>query len=179
METSRLILRRWNGNDAESLYKLFGDNDVASACGQKLHTSINYSRHIISDYFSQEPFTYVIELKMLEIPVGMISLKTKEYSNLITQDDELELSFWLGKKYWGQKIIIEASQALLKYAFQHLKKQKISARIYAGNDRAWKVLKKLGFKYQYTRKDVEVPALEENRDEHVFLLNVHNFTYKI
>ncbi|MBQ8481293.1 MAG: GNAT family N-acetyltransferase [Alphaproteobacteria bacterium] len=179
METSRLIIRRWSDDDAENLYLLFSDVDVASACGVQPHSSINYSRHIISDYFSQEPFTFAIELKMLKTPVGMICLKPKEHSNLVTGDDELEFSFWLGKKYWGQKIIIEAGNYLIKYAFKYLKKQKITAKIYAGNDRAWKVLKNLGFKYQYTRKNIEVPALEEKRDEHIFLLNAINFAHKI
>lgn len=179
METARLFLRHWDKDDAENLYILFNDNEVSSACGLKPHNSVNYSRHIISDYFSQEPFTYLIELKMLQIPIGMISLKTKEHSNLVNQDDELELSFWLGKKYWGQKIIIEAGTFLLKYAFKQLKKRQIWAKIYAGNDRAWKTLKNLGFKYQYTRKSVELPMLEERRDEHIFLLNAQNFIYKI
>ena len=44
METERLILRRWNENDAEDLYRYASDPDVGPIAGWPAHQSIDESR---------------------------------------------------------------------------------------------------------------------------------------
>ena len=44
METERLILRRWEDSDAESLYEYAKDPDVGSIAGWPAHQSIGESR---------------------------------------------------------------------------------------------------------------------------------------
>lgn len=44
METQRLILRRWNEDDAEDLYEYASDPAVCPICGWPAHQSIEESR---------------------------------------------------------------------------------------------------------------------------------------
>ena len=50
-ETERLILRRWNEDDAEDLYKYASDPDVGPIAGWPAHQSIDESRDVIKNVF--------------------------------------------------------------------------------------------------------------------------------
>ena len=47
LETKRLILRRWEDSDAESLYEYASDPDVGPIAGWPAHRSLEESRDVI------------------------------------------------------------------------------------------------------------------------------------
>ena len=51
LETKRLILRRWEESDAESLYEYAKDPDVGPIAGWPPHQSIEESKEIIKNGF--------------------------------------------------------------------------------------------------------------------------------
>ena len=85
IETERLILRPWQEDDAEALYKYASDPDIGPPAGWPPHTSVEKSRDIIRTVFAA-PETYAVCLKD-DIPIGSIGLKLKGSTDMTDRDD--------------------------------------------------------------------------------------------
>ena len=168
IETERLILRPWHENDAEALYKYASDPDIGPPAGWPPHTSVENSRDIIRTVFSA-PETYAVCLKDGS-PIGSIGLKLKGSTDMTNRDDECELGYWIGKPFWGQGLIPEASRALLCHAFEDLGMRAVWCGYYDGNEKSKRVQEKLGFVYQYTTEGLEVTLVNEIRTGHTNLM---------
>ncbi|MBQ5995284.1 MAG: GNAT family N-acetyltransferase [Clostridia bacterium] len=164
LRTKRLILRRWEESDAEDLYKYASDPDIGFAAGWKPHESEEESLESIKGVLS-EPETYAVCLKEDGRAIGAISLKLYGSSADVSAKDECELGYWIAKPFWGQGLIPEAAKEMLCRAFEDLKMSKVWCGYYDGNEKSKRVQEKLGFKYQYTKDDVFVPAFNETRTE--------------
>ena len=168
IETERLILRPWQEDDAEALYKYASDPDIGPPAGWPPHISVDNSRDIIRNVFSA-PETYAVCLKDGS-PIGSIGLKLNGSTDMTDRDDECELGYWIGKPFWGQGLIPEASRALLQYAFEHLGMRAVWCGYYEGNEKSKRVQEKLGFVYQYTTEGLEVSLVNEIRTGHTNLM---------
>lgn len=168
IETKRLLLRPWQEEDAEALYKYAKDPDIGPSAGWPSHTSVENSRDIIRTVFSA-PETYAVCLKDGS-PIGSIGLKLKGYTDMTDREDECELGYWIGKPFWGQGMIPEASRALLRRAFEDLGMRAVWCGYYEGNEKSKRVQEKLGFVYQYTTEGLELFLLNEFRTGHTNLM---------
>ncbi len=166
LETERLILRPWLEDDAEDLYKYASDPDVGPAAGWQPHTSVENSRDIIRDVLSL-PNTYAVCLKTDGRAIGSIGFHRKD---LAMYDDEYELGYWIGKPFWGQGLIPEASREMLRYAFEELGMSRIWCGYYEGNVKSRRVQEKLGFIYHHTTEGIEVKLMNEIRTGHAMLM---------
>ncbi len=166
LETNRLFLRQWRIQDAEELYEYAKDPEVGPAAGWPPHRSVEESRQVIRDVFSV-PECDAICLKENDRPVGTIQLKMKDRTDMTDREDECELGYWLGKPLWGQGIIPEAAQEILRHAFEDLHMRKVWCGYYDGNERSRRVQEKCGFHYQWTTENVDVPLMQETRRGHV------------
>lgn len=169
LETERLLLRDWEPEDAVELYRHASDPQVGPAAGWPAHKSVAESRSIILDVLAV-PNTYAIVLKKTGLPVGSVGLKTGPGTDLTDRTDECELGYWIGSTYWGQGLVPEAAQALLRHAFEDLGMQAVWCAYYDGNTKSRRVQEKLGFSFHHTSECVEVPLLGETRTGHVNLL---------
>ena len=59
-----------------------------------------------------------------------------------------EIGYWLGKKYWGKKIMKEAIKLILNFGFKKLKLVRIFARVMHPNISSIKLLEKSSFQYE-------------------------------
>ena len=166
LKTERLILRRWEDSDAESLYEYAKDPDVGPIAGWPAHQSIEESRDVIRNVF-QGKEAYAVCLKTDNKAIGAIELKLNGHTDLTERDDECELGYWLGKPFWGQNIMPEAAGELLRHAFEEIGMQRVWAGYYEGNSKSRRVQEKCGFRYQWTTEGVDVPLLHEKRTGHV------------
>ena len=164
LQTERLILRPWKEADAEECYKYAKDPRVGPIAGWPVHTSVENSRQVILDVL-MVPETYAIALKETGLPVGSIGLHF--HSDLAEKDDEAELGYWMGVRYWGQGRVTEAARELLRYAFEDMKLSRVWCGYYDGNEKSKRVQEKLGFKYQWTTEEVPVPQMDGLRKGHV------------
>ena len=172
LETKRLILRPWNEDDAEELYNLAQDTEIGPPAGWPAHTSVENSREIIRDVLSADE-TYAVCLKEDGKPIGSVGLHRND---LAEKDDEYELGYWIGKKFWGQGLIPEASRELLRHAFNDLNMQTIWCGYYDGNVKSRRVQDKLGFIYHHTTEGLEVSLLGEIRTGHVMIMTKERFS---
>ncbi len=166
LETERLVLRPWREDDAEDLYRYASDPDVGYPAGWIAHTSVENSRDIILNVFSA-PDIFAVCLKENGKAIGSIGFHRND---LAEEDDEYELGYWIGKPFWGQGIITEASCEMLRYAFENLKMNRIWCGYYEGNERSRRVQEKLGFVYQRRTDGLEVSLLKEIRTGHSNLM---------
>ena len=166
LETERLILRRWEDSDAESLYEYARDPDVGPIAGWPAHQSIDESRGVIRNVFSG-PEAYAICLKTDGKAVGAIELKLKGRSDITDREDECEMGYWLGKPLWGRGIMPEAAREMLRRAFEDIGMTKVWAGYYEGNTKSKRVQEKAGFRYQWRSEDVDVPLMHEKRTGYV------------
>ena len=168
IETSRLILRPWQEDDARALYEYARDPEIGPPAGWPPHTSVENSRHVIRNALAA-PETYAVCLKD-GTPIGSIGLKLKGSTDMTDREDECELGYWIGKPFWGQGLIPEAARALLQYAFEDLGMRAVWCGYYEGNAKSKRVQEKLGFVYQYTTEGLEVKLLNEIRTGHTNLM---------
>ena len=166
LETKRLTLRPWRESDAEDLYIYASDPEVGPPAGWPPHTSVENSREIIRAVLSA-PETYAVCLKENGKPIGSIGFHRND---LAQSDDEYELGYWIGKPFWGQGYIPEASREMLRYAFEDLKMNRIWCGYYDGNEKSRRVQEKLGFVYQQRTEGIEVRQMNEIRIGHSNLM---------
>ena len=166
LETERLILRRWEKNDAESLYEYAKDPDVGPIAGWPAHRSIEESRDVIKNVFNGKE-AYAICLKTDNRAIGAIELKLNGHTDMTERDDECELGYWLGKPFWGQGIVPEAVKEMLRHAFEEIGITTVWVGYYEGNAKSKRVQEKCGFRYRWKSEDVDVPLLHEKRTGHV------------
>ena len=168
MQTERLILRPWQDADAERLYTYAKDPEVGPPAGWPAHKSVAESRNVICHVLSA-PQTYAVCLKDGSA-IGSISLKLKGSTDMTDREDECELGYWIGKPFWGQGMIPEAAEELLRHAFEELGMRAVWCGYYDGNMKSRRVQQKLGFVYHHTAEGLEVPLLGETRTGHTMLL---------
>jgi RimJ/RimL family protein N-acetyltransferase len=166
LQTPRLILRPWREDDAEDLYKYASDPEVGPPAGWRPHTSVENSREIIRAVLSALD-TFAVCLKEDGKAIGSIGFHRNDLAEL---DDEYELGYWIGKPFWGQGLIPEASREMLRYAFEDLGMRRIWCGYYDGNVKSRRVQEKLGFVYQYTTHGLYLPLMDEKRTGHTSLL---------
>jgi RimJ/RimL family protein N-acetyltransferase len=155
LQTKRLILRPWQEDDAEALYKYASNPKVGLNAGWEAHTSIENSREIIRDVFSAEEI-YAVVLKETNEPIGCVGFIMGEKKHSTTMDNnDAEAGYWIGVPYWGQGLIPEAMHELIRHGFEDLGLPAIWIGHYDENPQSKRVADKLGFIYQHTEKENE------------------------
>lgn len=169
METQRLLLRPWKEEDAESLYKYACDVRVGPIAGWNPHKSVEESRQIIKDILSADG-TYAVVLKETSEPVGSIGLMLGKNSNLDLSENEAEIGYWIGVPYWGRGLIPEATNELIRYAFEELHIERLWCGYFDGNEKSKRCQEKCGFRYHHTNRDIFWKLTGDIRTEHITCL---------
>lgn len=136
--TRRLVLRPWEPEDAEALFRHASHPCVGPRAGWPPHTDMEESQRIISDVL-MAPEEYAITLG--GAPIGSVGLHLP---------GPPELGYWVAADYWGQGIATEAARAVLDQAFTDLGIPEVTATVADDNVASQRVLYKLGFRYLKT-----------------------------
>lgn len=68
--------------------------------------------------------------------------------------------------FWGQGLIPEAVNELLRHAFEDLRLSSVWCGYYDGNEKSKRAQEKCGFVYHHTEYNKPVPLLNDLRTEH-------------
>ena len=147
IETERLFLREWQKNDVRDLFDIM-KNPLVINGGWKPHSSINTSIGILNEYIESNE-RWAIELKDTGKVIGSIRVypdnnRGKYFAKTI--------SYVLSEDYWGNGYMTEAIKRMIKYLFEKLNIDLLSAFHYPDNDKSQKVLERCGFQYEITIK---------------------------
>ena len=166
LETKRLILRPWEEDDAEDLYRYASHPQIGPLTGWPVHTSVENSREIIKGVLS-EPETYAVIVKEAGHAVGSIGLMIGKASNIDLPDTEGEVGYWIGAPFWGQGLIPVAVMEILRHGFRDLGLSKMWCMYFEGNLRSKRVQEKCGFLYHHSRENRERPLLGRIGTEYI------------
>ncbi len=169
LTTRRLILRRWHETDAGDLYRYAADPDVGPIAGWPPHQSVEESLDVIRNVLNGSE-AYAICLKEDGRAIGAIELKLNGHTDLTDRDDECELGYWLGKPFWGQGIVPEAAEEMIRHAFEDIGMQTVWVGYYEGNHKSKRVQEKCKFRFQRKSEGVDVPLMHEKRTGYVSCL---------
>ena len=151
IETNRLILRPFKLSDSKRVQELAGDFKIAETTLNIPHPYmdgiaeswiINHKDNLSSG----KSITYAIVKKETEDLMGAISLMINKVHK------KAELGYWVGVPYWNKGYCTEASQAIVELGFKELNLNRIYALSMECNNGSWRVMEKIGMKYEGTRR---------------------------
>ena len=159
--TERLALRPLQLIDAPHIQKLVGDWEVARTLARAPHPykdgmAEDWIGSVADNFETGGSFTFAIERRHDGAFIGAVGLERK-------QDTTYVLGYWLGRRYWGQGYMYEATARLVRFGFDERGIERIVASAMPTNVASVAVLTKLGMTVK-GRDMMEFPARGERRD---------------
>jgi RimJ/RimL family protein N-acetyltransferase len=126
------------------------------------------------------PETYAVVLKETGEAVGSVGIMTSksEIHSAEMKENECEIGYWIGEPFWGQGLIPEVVNELLRYAFENLQLTAVWCGYYDGNEKSKRVQEKCGFIYSHTEYNKPTPLMNEFRTEHFTKLTLEKWKNK-
>lgn len=148
--TERLILSQLNTNDVPLLLEYMKDKEISDMTSNIPYPYTEDSAKFwfkISEeaYLSHNGIVFAIR-NLDEQFMGGIGLHKNE-------NNEAEIGYWIGKPFWNQGFITEASVKILEFGFNNLGYQKIFGRVFPHNPASAKVLEKIGMQKEALLKN--------------------------
>lgn len=153
LETKRLILRKTAENDWEPMYRNWAsDERVTRYLTWQPYESAQQLRDTYHCYLmdSQEKidfYDWKIVLKEINEPIGSIGAVSFREDK-----KEIEIGYCLGYPWWHQGIMTEAFQRVIRFLFEEVGVNRISATHDPRNPHSGDVMKKCGLRYEGTKK---------------------------
>ncbi len=145
IRTRRLLLRPFNGNDLPEFFECCHNPNLGNNAGWKPHDTIEESKEFLHAVFiNQENMWAIVDNATTRLigSIGLIPDPKRENAKARM------IGYWLKESHWGQGLMTEAVQAVLKYGFRTLGLDLITANCYPFNLRSQRVLKRQGFIYE-------------------------------
>lgn len=144
LETERLILKKIGNENADELFELLSDAEVAKYDYFYPVQSIAEVRKFIDRYEQEveeaEEITWGLVLKETGKLIGTCCL-----GDFDEDARRAEIGYSIIQAQWGNGYGTEAIEAVLNFGFNIMNLNRIEATITPGNDASVKVLKKLNF----------------------------------
>jgi len=148
LTTPRLILRKFKKSDAPDILEYGSDPETLKfLVWDGLKTTEDAVAAIVNAYWSCPGF-YAIEFEGKCIGCMDIRLKPDHH--------KASFGYVLNRNYWGRGIMTEALAALLKFAFEKLKLNRVESCHYPGNEGSGRVMQKCGMIYEGTARQREL-----------------------
>ena len=141
IKTERLVLRPFRATDAKQVQTLAGDWDVARWLSSVPHPYPDgYAEAWIAkhDQVRSEGRGYPFAVTLNGNLIGSAGVDRRK-------DGHLELGYWLGKAFWGQRLMSEAARAIVGFVFDWLAEARVVAGFVDGNEPSSRILMGLGF----------------------------------
>jgi RimJ/RimL family protein N-acetyltransferase len=139
--TERLLLRPAWGEDADALFRAIGDERIV----RNLATAP-------WPYLPEHARAWATTERPAHRPASLIFRLTPGGSELVggigihdTPDGAVELGYWIARDHWGRGFASEAGRAMVTFARQGLKLERLVAGHFLDNPASGSVLRKLGF----------------------------------
>lgn len=168
IETERLILRKLELSDVESVYNNWcSDKEVSKYVTWDTHQSINdtaeYVKYKVDLYERNYRFDWVVVIKETNEVIGEIdAVKTSVNYSLV------ELGYCFGSKYWNKGYATEALTAIVKYLKEVANVEKITACHISTNPASGRVMQKAGMTYDATLKEYVVDKNTKQRADLIY-----------
>lgn len=149
IETARLVLRRFDPRDWETLARFYADDQVMRHMlpGRGLPRTQAQERaksniHNFNDHWDRRGYgVWAVQDRASGRLIGQCGLRW------IPEAEQTELLYLLAKTAWGRGLASEAGQAALRFGFETANFERLIALTAPENRGSQRVLNKLGFSY--------------------------------
>ena len=153
IETGRLVLRPYSRDDASELQRLIDNKDIALPTINIPHPyedgmAEQWIQKSKEEFEKEEGVHFAIAHHEQHFFIGGIDL-----FNIDKQNEVVELGYWIGKPYWSQGYCTEAARAVIEYAFEMLKINRIQSKHFTRNPASGHVLQKISMKHEGTLRE--------------------------
>jgi [ribosomal protein S5]-alanine N-acetyltransferase len=150
--TERLRLRAPVPGDAAALLAVLGDPEVTRYHNVPTVTTLAEAQALLERlaqrYAAHDTIRWAIELAEHSGMIGTVGLLRFDFEHR-----HAEVGYEIGRHWWGRGLTPEAAAAVIQYGFSVLGLHRIEAGVLPGNDASVRVLQKLGFLEEGTRRD--------------------------
>lgn len=148
IKTERLILRPFNENDLEAIFKIFSDEKINTFLPWYPVKTMEEAKTFYEErYANPEDYCFAICLKEDNVPIGYIN---------VSMDESHDFGYGLLEAYWRKGIASEASRAVMEF----VKKEGlpfVTATHDVNNPHSGYVMQALGMTYRYTYQELWQP----------------------
>ncbi|MBP2642509.1 MAG: GCN5-related N-acetyltransferase [Firmicutes bacterium] len=153
IETERLILRRFEYTDDESMLKYWiNDPEIQFMYSEPVYTTKQEVRELLNKYISayekDDCYRWAIILKENGECIGQIA-----YFLVDSKNHFAEIEYCIGKCFQRKGFATEATKAVIQYGFAIINLHKVQICHKSINIASRKVIKKCGLVYEGTLRD--------------------------
>ena len=148
--TDRIILRELRNEDAADLLVFRGDSEAQRFNSEPLQTlvqSLALIDEVRGDYAAQTAVPWALTLKSSGRVVGLFG-----YHNWNRYHRRADIGYDLARDLWGQGLATEALTAAIRFGFSDMQLNRIEAQTIADNESSTRLLGRLGFALEGTRR---------------------------
>lgn len=152
LETDRLILRKFNLDDAEAMFKNWASDEEVTKylmwpAHKNLEVSKGYITSLIETYQNLNKYDWAIELKEIGEVIGSIGI--------VRCNEEIacvEIGYCIARQWWNKGITSEAFLLIVKFLMEELEVNRIESRHDPRNMNSGRVMMKCGLQYEGTHR---------------------------
>jgi RimJ/RimL family protein N-acetyltransferase len=140
LETGRLILRQWTDADLEPFYSICSDPRVMEFVRNGQAWSREQTKSFTDRAVAQSQQHGFCQWPLVHKDDGTLI----GFCGFVPAEGGAEIGWRLAFQQWGRGLATEAAQAALKYGFETLGFERITATVQSGNNSSLRVVEKLG-----------------------------------
>ena len=156
VETTRLILRRWNSADLAPYSEICADPDVMEWIGDgSIRTEAECAQAIASfeRFWQNHGFgLFAVEQRETGNLIGFTGLAIPTFLPEVLP--AVEIGWRFGKSAWGKGYATEAAKASLTFGFEEAKIDRIVSIHQIGNEASGRIMQKLGMRFERQTVDL-------------------------
>ena len=143
INTERLILRKFKLEDAEEMFRNWAtDSKTTLYLTWDPHNSVEETKGLIKiwiESYKDGGLNWIVEEKSSKEVIGNIAVMDYE-----EETKTCELGYCYGSKFWGKGYASEALESVIKFLFEELNIQNITAFHIGENTASGRVMEKVG-----------------------------------
>ena len=154
LETERLLLRELRSGDAESLFAVLGDKEVAEFYDDEVFRDLSQAREQIEAWAAGFRDRRSVRWGISRVDQDEL-LGTCGYYGFHRLHKRAGIGYELARSFWRQGIMTEALNAILQFGFNRVGLNRIEAVVMPENEGSVKLLERLGFQPEGVLREYE------------------------
>ncbi|MDB5078802.1 MAG: acetyltransferase, ribosomal protein N-acetylase [Chloroflexi bacterium] len=141
LQTGRLLMRRMVMSDVPDLFEVASDEEVTRYITWETHRSLSDTERfiqVVHDWYDRQEVLYWAVLRQSDMKL----IGTCGIFEWVPKDARAELSYTLGRPYWGQGYASEVVSVMVRFAFEVMQLNRLEGRCLAENTASARVMEK-------------------------------------
>ena len=154
LHTDRFFLKQIIASDQPFIFKGLSHPDVIPYYGVQYRTLEETKKQM--DFYDdlwreKKGIWWKITDRATGASVGACGINSYQAAH-----EKAEIGFWLLPEFWRKKIMSEVLPVVIAHVFRHWRLHRLEAVIEEGNETSWRLVEKLGFKYEGKLREAEI-----------------------